>query len=48
MISTPSIILYQKKVQIWTLFLYKKFGFKEIPNNDSPYNRGNIKMIVKL
>ena len=48
LLGYKEILLYSNRILENSIYLYKKFGFKEIPNNDSPYKRGNIKMIVKL
>ena len=43
-----AILLYSNKKLENSIYLYRKFGFKEVPNEDSPYARGNIKMLLKL
>ena len=48
LLGYKEILLYSNRILENSIYLYKKFGFKEIQNIDSPYKRGNIKMIVKL
>ena len=42
------MLLYSNRKLENSIYLYRKFGFKEVPNEDSPYERGNIKMLLKL
>lgn len=30
------------------IYIYRKYGFVEIPVGDSPYGRGNIKLVLEL
>lgn len=43
-----NVLLYSSKKLEKSIYLYLKFGFKEVPNEDSPYARGDIKMLLKL
>lgn len=42
------ILLYSNRKLENSIYLYRKFGFKEVPNENSPYARGDIKMLLKL
>ena len=42
------LILYSNTTLENAIYIYRKFGFKEIPIEGSPYSRGDIKMILKL
>ena len=42
------ILLYSSRILQNSIHLYKKYGFKEVSNIDSPYKRGDIKMLIKL
>ena len=42
------MLLYSNRKLEISIYLYRKFGFKEVPNEDSPYERGDIKMLLKL
>ena len=42
------ILLYSNTSLENSIYLYRKFGFKEIPIGDTPYKRGNIKMELQL
>jgi ribosomal protein S18 acetylase RimI-like enzyme len=43
------ILLYSNTILKNAIHIYKKYGFKEVKlENDSPYNRSNIKMVLKL
>ena len=42
------IVLYSNRILQNSIHLYKKYGFKEVSNIDSPYKRGDIKMVIKL
>lgn len=42
------MLLYSNRKLKNSIYIYRKFGFKEIPNSNSPYERGNIKMLLKL
>ena len=42
------ILLYSNRILQNSIHLYKKYGFKEVSNIDSPYKRGDIKMLIKL
>ena len=44
-----SLILYSSTILKNSIYLYRKFGFKEVPiDPDIKYARGNIKMELKL
>jgi N-acetylglutamate synthase-like GNAT family acetyltransferase len=44
-----ALMLYSNTKLENAIYIYKKFGFKEIPVEiDSPYERSNIKMILEL
>jgi ribosomal protein S18 acetylase RimI-like enzyme len=44
-----SIILYSNRILENAIYIYKKYGFIEIPiEKDSPYKRSNIKMILEI
>lgn len=44
-----ALMLYSNTKLENAIYIYKKFGFIEIPvESDSPYKRSNIKMILKL
>lgn len=44
-----AIILYSNTKLENAIYIYRKFGFKEIPvEPNSPYKRTNIKMILKI
>jgi ribosomal protein S18 acetylase RimI-like enzyme len=43
------VLLYSTKKLENAIYLYRKFGFKEVPlEKDSPYQRADIKMVLKL
>lgn len=43
------LVLYSNTILENAIYVYKKFGFKEIPiEKKSPYTRGNIKMELPL
>ncbi len=42
------MLLYSSRKLKNSIYLYRKFGFKEISHEDSPYERGDIKMLLKL
>lgn len=42
------ILLYSSTKLSNALYIYRKFGFVEVPIGDSPYSRGDIKMVLKL
>ena len=42
------MLLYSNRKLENSVYLYRKFGFNEVPNEDSPYERGDIKMLLKL
>ena len=42
------MLLYSNRKLENSIYLYRKFGFNEVPNEDSPYERGDIKMLLKL
>lgn len=43
------LLLYSNTKLENAIYLYRKFGFKEIPiESNSPYNRSNIKMLLVL
>lgn len=44
-----SLLIYSNTKLPPAIYLYKKNGFKEIPmEKNKPYNRGNIKMVLRL
>jgi GNAT superfamily N-acetyltransferase len=44
-----SLILYSNRKLKNAIYIYKKYGFEEIPiEENNPYDRGDIKMILKL
>ncbi len=43
------LLLYSNTKLVNAIYIYKKYGFKEIPvEKNSPYKRGNIKMTLTL
>ncbi|GAB1309305.1 hypothetical protein KH5_19880 [Urechidicola sp. KH5] len=42
------LLLYSNTTLENAIYIYRKFGFKEVPLEDSPYSRGDIKMVRKL
>ena len=43
------LILYSNRVLENAIYIYKKYGFVEIPIKEgSPYKRADIKMVLKL
>lgn len=42
------LIIYSNTTLENAIYIYRKFGFKEVLIKDSPYSRGNIKMVLKL
>jgi ribosomal protein S18 acetylase RimI-like enzyme len=43
------LLLYSNKILENAIYIYKKYGFKEVKlERDSPYLRSNIKMVLKL
>lgn len=47
--NSNQLLLYSNTKLINAIYIYRKFGFMEIPvEENSPYNRGNIKMILSL
>ena len=43
------LIIYSNRKLENAIYLYKKYGFKEIPiENNNPYSRGDIKMKLEL
>lgn len=42
------LLLYSNTKLENSIYLYRKFGFKEVPLEDAPYARGNIKMELEL
>ena len=43
------LILYSNTILENAIYIYRKYGFIEIPvETDSPYQRSNIKMILKI
>ena len=42
------MLLYSNRKLENSIYLYRKFGFIEVPNENSPYERGDIKMLLKL
>lgn len=42
------ILLYSSTILKNALYIYRKYGFREIPIGNSPYSRGDIKMVLKL
>ena len=47
-LGIKEIFLFTNRILKNSIYIYKKFGFKEVENVDSPYKRGNIKMLAKL
>ncbi len=44
-----ALLIYSNTILENAIYIYKKYGFREIPiEQDSPYKRGNIKLILKL
>jgi len=44
-----NLILYSNTVLENAIYIYRKYGFIEVPiEKDTPYARGNIKMVLKL
>ncbi|RIA09874.1 acetyltransferase (GNAT) family protein [Flavobacteriaceae bacterium MAR_2010_72] len=44
-----ALMLYSNRILENAIYIYKKFGFVEIPiEKNSPYKRSNIKMILSL
>ena len=49
LLKFKSIILYSNTVLNNSIYLYKKYGFKEIKSKgDPPYKRSDIKMEMQL
>lgn len=42
------LLLYSNTTLENAIYIYRKFGFKEVPIEGSPYSRGNIKMVKAL
>ncbi len=43
------LLLYSNTILENAIYIYRKYGFKEVElKTDSPYNRSNIKMVLKL
>lgn len=42
------LLLYSNRSLENAIYIYRKFGFIEVPIVDSPYSRGDIKMILDL
>lgn len=47
-LQLQKIILYSNTLLSPAIYLYKKFGFKEVPDFESDYKRANIKMELAL
>ena len=47
-LGNKGMLLYSNRKLKNSIYIYRKFGFKEVPNSNSPYARGNIKMLLKL
>lgn len=47
-LGNKEMLLYSNRKLKNSIYIYRKFGFKEVPNSNSPYARGNIKMLLKL
>lgn len=47
-LKAKKIILFSNTILQPAIYLYKKYGFKEIPLNNSEYKRSNIKMEIDL
>lgn len=47
-LGNKEMLLYSNRKLKNSIYIYRKFGFKEVPNSNSPYERGNIKMLLKL
>ena len=44
-----SLILYSNRILENAIYIYRKYGFIEVPvEENSPYKRSNIKMVLKL
>ncbi|WP_417213510.1 GNAT family N-acetyltransferase [Bizionia sp.] len=47
--NIKQLLLYSNTKLVNAIYIYRKFGFVEIPvETNSPYKRGNIKMILDL
>lgn len=42
------LLLYSSTILKNAIYVYRKFGFVEVPIGDSPYSRGDIKMVLKI
>lgn len=42
------LFLYSNRSLENAIYIYKKFGFKDVPFEGSPYSRGDIKMVLNL
>ena len=42
------LLLYSNRSLENAIYIYRKFGFAEVPIVDSPYSRGDIKMVLDL
>ena len=43
------LLLYSNTILENAIYIYRKYGFKEVAmEKDKPYERGNIKMVLKL
>ena len=47
-LGNKEMLLYSNRKLENSIYIYRKFGFKEVPISNSPYERGNIKMLLKL
>ncbi|MFC4722008.1 GNAT family N-acetyltransferase [Geojedonia litorea] len=48
-VEIESLMLYSNRILKNAIYIYKKYGFVEIPiEKNSPYKRSNIKMILSL
>ena len=47
--SWKELLLYSNTLLENAIYIYRKYGFKEVPmEKDKPYERGNIKMVLKF
>lgn len=45
----PGLLLYSNTILKNAIYIYRKFGFREVElEKNSPYQRSNIKMVLKL
>ncbi len=46
--SWKELIIYSNTKLENAIYIYRKYGFIEVPVGDSPYSRGNIKLVLEL